>query len=133
MLERVDTAERFRGKLVRDGRGGVAQHGGGAISADGCGESLPGGDSFEADTAERAVLLFHDNQHSAHRTRTSERSFSTSCEAISAGLPLSIWVCFCFSGRNTRVSSAVCGAAGVAASTVRVSLVLAFLMPISVA
>ena len=44
-------------------------------------------------------LMFDDDEDSAHSTLTSDCSFSTSCAAISAGVPVSIWVCFCFSGR----------------------------------
>ena len=62
-------------------------------------QRLPGGQSFQAGAAERAILVFDDDQHSAHSTLTSDRSFSTSCAAISAGEPVSISVCFCFSGR----------------------------------
>ena len=80
----------------------VAEDGGGAVDAERCGELLTGGERFEADAVAGATALFVlDDDEDSLLTGPSLRtcSFSTSWAAISAGVPVSIWVCFCFSGR----------------------------------
>src|SRR5216683_2655696 len=89
--------------------------------------------SFEAHAVPRPTALLHQYENTVHITLTSNFSFSTIFAATSAGVPVSISVFFCFSGRYTR-SSAIAGpVAEAVACTVLVSFVLAFLIPISVA
>ncbi len=52
-----------------------------------------------------ARSLFHDYQDAAHRTRTSNLSFSTSAAAASLAVPVSICVDFCLLGRRSRSST----------------------------
>src|SRR5882757_9461112 len=77
--------------------------------------------SLEAHLVPRPATLLHHHQHSAHITLTSNFSFSTSFAAISAGVPVSISVFFCFSGRYTRSSETAFPPAAAAAGIVFVS------------
>jgi hypothetical protein len=81
---------------------------------DGCGDGeariarrvFAGCEGFPTDAGDAALPLFHGlklkhNQNAAHRTRTSNFSFSTRAAAASLGEPESIWVDFCLWGSAT--------------------------------
>ena len=50
--------------------------------------ACPAARASQAGAGQGSVSMFDDDQDSAHRTRTSDWSFSTSCAAISAGVPV---------------------------------------------
>ena len=99
------------------------------------GQLLPGSEGLPTDATDAACTIFDYDQNAAHRRRASKFSFSTSAAVASLAVPGSICVDFCLRGNVTR-SNTTTGAASTASSaavTERTSLVLARLMPISVA
>ena len=71
------------------------------------GKMLAGRQGFPTGAAYAAVAFFQDNKNTAHRTRTSNFSFSTRAAAASFAVPGRIWVERCFCGRATDSSTAL--------------------------
>ena len=120
------TAERF--ELIADDSGESGW-------PDAGGDLLPGGQRLPGHAVAGAAAMFQNDEDSAHMTRTSNLSFSTSFAAASFGEPaMSLGLLFLFRQVDAleRHGSAAAGG-GRAAETRRSSFVFAFLMPISVA
>src|ERR1035437_1089397 len=96
-------------------------------------QSLSGRKRFPTNAAYAAVAFFQHNPNAGHRTRTSNFSFSTNAAAASFAVPGRICVDRCFCGKVTASSTATGEASGAVAVMLRISLVLARLMPIKVA
>src|ERR1035441_5029729 len=100
MLDAEYFAELFPAEFLGERPDAFAQNYGRAVGAELLRQHLACGERFLTDAVQAiSVLMFDDDQDSAHSTLTSDCSLSTSCAAISAGVPRSIWVHFCFSGR----------------------------------
>src|SRR4051794_33516166 len=135
MLDPISFFELFAGELTVQ-RFEIAADNGGGQRLTGCRRDLlPGGKCFPRHAVVSTAAMFQYHKDSAHITRTSNFSFSTSFAAASLGEPSISCVSFFFSGRYTR-SSVTVGAAACGRSppvTRRTSLVFDFLMPMSVA
>src|ERR1035441_348185 len=97
MLDAEHFAELFPAELLGERRDAFAQNHSRAVGVELLRQHLAGSERFLTDAVQRAVisiLMFDDDQDSAHSTLTSDCSLSTSCAAISAGVPVSIWVSF---------------------------------------
>src|SRR5580704_16367252 len=139
MLDSIDMVELLIRKFRRKAFDALSQHGGRDGLLQFARELLAGGQRLPRHAApgRRALdrALFHDHQN-AHMTRASNFSFSTSFAAASLGGPSNNWVCLDRPGRYTRLSwmeEAVEAAPNPAAVTLRISLFLAFLIPMRVA
>ncbi len=94
MLDGIDAIELFAGQFAR-----LADNGSGYSLPDLRCELLAGGERLPRHPMPRASALLRDDEHAAHITRASKRSFSTSFAAASFALPSINWVCLVRCGR----------------------------------
>ena len=89
MLDGVDALQFLGGKFI----GEPADRDGGGRTTQLRGQLLSGREGFPRHAIPSAAALLRDHQNTAHMTRTSNLSFSTSFAAASLALPSRIWVC----------------------------------------
>src|SRR6185437_171943 len=99
MLHGEDLRQFLSDQLGGKRIGTITDDGGRAFCAQLRCQLLTCSQGFKAHAVPLAATLFHQHENTVHIALTSNFSFSTSLAATSAGVPVSISVFFCFSGR----------------------------------
>src|ERR1700758_3785016 len=135
MLDPHNFTYAFGGRLFGEGIGLCPEDDGGCLCARLRSKDVRCRHGFPTDAADAAASIFNHYVYAAHKTRTSNFSFSTRVAAASLAEPEMIWVDFCFCGSVifSRIAVGAFSCPSSAAFTLRSSLVLAFLMPMRVA